>query len=248
MRKILLAVTLWMLTTSAMAETVHLAAAANLRYVMPEIIAEYEKQSENKIAVTYAASGTISNQIKHGAPYQVFLSANSGFIDPLIELGLTQGHPFDYADAQLALFAANHSDIQLDESLAGLKAYLKTSPDKKIAIASPIHAPYGIAARKYMMEQDVWTMVEPYLVQAENAGQLTQFTMTGNVALGFIPFSHAIQPEIQSKGRYLKLPVILPQLGVFTQRAGEPAKDFVAFLASDTAKQRFVEHGFKIPE
>ena len=248
MRKLLYGLLFWLLSVPVIAETVHIAAAANLRYVMPEIIAEYHLQSEDKIAVAYAASGTISNQIKHGAPYQLFLSANAGFIKPLIDAGLTKQQPFTYADAQLALFAVHDSAVQLDVNLAGLKHYLQTKPDKKIAIANPQHAPYGIAAKQYMMEQGVWSLAEPYLVQAENAGQLTQFTLTGNVALGFIPFSHAIQPAIQSKGRFLKLPVMLPQQGVLTLRATDAAEDFVRFLSDNRARQLFTEHGFKVPE
>lgn len=248
MRKLLYGLLFWLLSAPAFAETVHIAAAANLRYVLPEIISEYHLQSENAIAVTYAASGTISNQIKHGAPYQLFLSANAGFIKPLIELGLTKNPPFSYADAQLALFALHDSDVPLDLNLQGLKHYLQTKPDKKIAIANPQHAPYGIAAKQYMIEQDVWFLVEPYLVQAENAGQLTQFTLTGNVALGFIPYSHAIQPAIKAKGRLLKLPLILPQHGVLTIRATDVAADFVRFLSDERARQLFAKHGFKVPE
>lgn len=248
MRKLLYGLLFWLLSAPVIAETVHIAAAANLRYVLPEIIAEYHLQSENAIAVTYAASGTISNQIKHGAPYQLFLSANAGFIKPLIELGLTKNPPFAYADAQLALFALHDSTVQLDVNLQGLKHYLQNKPDKKIAIANPQHAPYGIAAKQFMIEQGVWPLVEPYLVQAENAGQLTQFTLTGNVALGFIPFSHAIQPAIKAKGRFLKLSVILPQQGVLTIRATDAAADFVRFLSDDRARQLFTDHGFKVPE
>jgi molybdate transport system substrate-binding protein len=138
--------------------------------------------------------------------------------------------------------------VQLDVNLQGLKHYLQTKPDKKIAIANPQHAPYGIAAKQFMIEQGVWPLVEPYLVQAENAGQLTQFTLTGNVALGFIPFSHAIQPAIKAKGRFLKLSVILPQQGVLTIRSTDAAADFVRFLSDDRARQIFTDHGFKVPE
>lgn len=248
MRKFFCSLLLFLLSATAIAETVHVAAAANLRYVLPEIIAEFHRQSDHRIAVTYAASGTISNQIKHGAPYQVFLSASADFITPLIKSGLTRQSPFSYADAQLALFAGRHSDIELDIGLKGLKHYLQFAADKKIAIANPQHAPYGMAAKQYLIQHDVWSLAKPYLVQAENAGQLTQFTLTGNVAAGFIPYSHAIQPSIKKQGRFLKLPLILPQQGVLTRRATVAAEQFVDFLASDVARQLFVEYGFIVAE
>lgn len=230
------------------AETVQIGAAANLRYVLPAIIADFAAQHHDvKIAVSYAASGNLSNQIRHGAPYQVFLSADAESVKPLIADKLTVDAPFSYADAQLVLFAKHDAQIQLDQSLEGLKHYLQSEPQQKIAIANPQHAPYGRAAKQYMQQHRVWSLAEPHLVQAENAGQLTQFTLTGNVVLGFIPLSHALQPAIQKQGRYLTLPVILKQQGILTPRATKAARKFVAFLQSDKARQNFLQQGFVVP-
>ncbi|MDX1574248.1 MAG: molybdate ABC transporter substrate-binding protein [Methylophaga sp.] len=230
------------------AETVHIAAAANLRYVLPAIITDFEAQQDKvKIAVTYAASGNLSNQIRHGAPYQVFLSADAESVAPLIAGKLIRGQPFSYADGQLALFKKYDTNIELDLNLAGLKRYLQTDPQQKIAIANPLHAPYGRAAKSYMQHHDVWSLAEPYLVQAENAGQLTQFTLTGNVAVGFIPLSHAQQAIVEQQGRYLKLPVILNQQGILTKQATSAAEQFVAYLQGDCARQHFLQQGFVVP-
>ncbi len=230
------------------AETVHIAAAANLRYVLPAIITDFEAQQDKvEIAVTYAASGNLSNQIRHGAPYQVFLSADAESVAPLITEKLTKGLPFSYADGQLALFKKHNTDIELDLNLAGLKRYLQTDPQQKIAIANPLHAPYGRAAKSYMQQHDVWSLAKPHLVQAENAGQLTQFTLTGNVAVGFLPLSHAQQTMVEQQGHYLTLPVILNQQGILTKRATSAAEQFVAFLQGDCARQHFLQQGFVVP-
>lgn len=236
-----------LISSQLFAETVHMAAAANLRYVLPLIIADYETQHEVEIAVTYAASGTLSNQIRHGAPYQVFLSADAESVKPLLDAKLTQGPAFNFADARLVLFVKHDSEIELDLQLAGLKCYLQSAPQQKIAIANPQHAPYGRAAKGYMQQHKVWQLAKPHLVQAENAGQLTQFTLTGNVALGFIPLSHALQPTIKQQGRYLTLPVVLHQQGVLTRRATVAAENFVTFLQGETARQYFLQHGFVAP-
>lgn len=236
-----------LLSSQLFAETVHVAAAANLRYVLPLIIADYENQHEVEIAVTYAASGTLSNQIRHGAPYQIFLSADAESVKPLLDANLTQGPAFNFADAQLVLFAKHASEIELDLHLSGLKCYLQSDPQQKIAIANPQHAPYGRAAKDYMQQHKVWQLTEPHLVQAENAGQLTQFTLTGNVALGFIPLSHALQATIKQQGRYLTLPVVLHQQGVLTKRTTVAAENFVTFLQGETARQHFLQQGFVAP-
>lgn len=247
MRRWLILLTSLLLSAPLAADTVHIGAAANLRYVLPHIIADFEKQHAAKIAVTYAASGNLSNQIRHGAPYQIFLSADFESVKPLVAGELTNGRPFRYADAQLALFARHDSEIELDRQLNGLKRYLQLQPRQKIAIANPQHAPYGRAARTYMQQHNVWTLAKPHLVQAENAGQLTQFTLTGNVTAGFIPLSHALQPNIIKQGNYLKLPVILEQWGVITNRATADAEKFVVFLQTDTAKSHFQQQGFVMP-
>lgn len=236
-----------LLSSQLFAETVHVAAAANLRYVLPLIIADYETQHEVKIAVTYAASGTLSNQIRYGAPYQIFLSADAESVRPLIDAKHTQAMPFNFADARLVLFAKHDSNIELDLQLAGLKCYLQSAPQQKIAIANPQHAPYGRAAKRYMQQYNVWQLAEPHLVQAENAGQLTQFALTGDVALGFMPLSHALQTTIKQHGRYLTLPVVLHQQGILTNRATVAAENFVTFLQGEPARQYFLQHGFVAP-
>ncbi len=236
-----------LISSQLFADTVHVAAAANLRYVLPLIIADYEMQHKVDIAVTYAASGTLSNQIRHGAPYQIFLSADVESVAPLLDANLTQGPAFNFADAQLVLFAKHDSDIELDLHLSGLKCYLQSDLQQKIAIANPQHAPYGRAAKRYMQKHKVWELAEPHLVLAENAGQLTQFTLTSNVALGFIPLSHALQATVKQQGRYLTLPVVLHQQGVLTSRATVAAENFAIFLQSKTARQYFLQHGFVAP-
>ncbi|MEX1201013.1 MAG: molybdate ABC transporter substrate-binding protein [Methylophaga sp.] len=236
-----------LISSQLFAETVHVAAAANLRYVLPLIIADYETQHEVDIAVTYAASGTLSNQIRHGAPYQIFLSADTESVRPVIDAKLTQGMPFNFADAQLVLFAKHDSEIELDLQLAGLRCYLQSAPQQKIAIANPQHAPYGRAAKEYMQQHKAWQLAKPHLVQAENAGQLTQFTLSGNVALGFIPLSHAMQAPIKQQGRFLTLPVVLHQQGVLTKRATVAAEDFATFLQGEAARQHFLQQGFVAP-
>lgn len=247
MRRWLILLTGLLLSAPLAADTVHIGAAANLRYVLPAIIADFEKQQDIKIAVTYAASGNLSNQIRHGAPYQIFLSADFESVKPLVAGKLIRGQPFRFADAQLALFARQGSEVKLDRQLSGLKRYLQSQPSQKIAIANPQHAPYGRAASAYMQQHNVWTLAGPYLVQAENADQLTQFTLTGNVAVGFIPLSHALQTAVASQGHYLKLPLILEQWGVVTSRASADAEKFVAFLQTDKARSHFRQQGFVVP-
>jgi len=232
------------------AETIRVAAAADLRYVMPDLVASFEKQFDDiKVAVTYAASGSLTTQIRHGAPYDLFFSANPLYINHLIEQGLTASEPVDYAQGYLALFAANHSKLSVDAELKGLKIALASGQLHKLAIANPQHAPYGQAAMQLMQDCGIEAAsISPYLLLAENASQVTQFSLSSEVDAGFIPYTHAIQPNIAAKGRSVKLAITLQQQMVLIKNHHHGTADFAEFITTEQGKRLFKQHGFAVPE
>jgi len=234
--------------TLAQADTLHIAAAANLRFVLPELVDQFEQQTDHHVSVSYAASGTLTTQIQHGAPFEVFLSASPDYIQRLIAAKLTQGKAINYAQAQLALFAANDSPLVIEDKLHGLKQAIEQGTLGKIAIANPRHAPYGQAAESMLKEFGLWNQIQPYLLMAENASQAMQFALSTSVDAGFVPYAHIIQPQFSLVGRFVQLDVTLQQQAIALHTASVSSKQFLDFIQTAQAHELFTKHGFLVKE
>lgn len=221
-----------------------IAAAANLRHVLPELLNQYEQVSQQTLAVSYAASGTLATQIEHGAPFDLFLSANPEYVERLEEADLTYGETKNFAQAQMVLFASQFSKLKIEKGLLALAEQLKTGQVSKIAIANPIHAPYGQAAKTMLEQQGLWQSIQPYLIVAENASQAVQFSLTSSVDAGFIPYSHVIQPQTKDKGRFVLLAAELPQQAVLLTADNRVAGEFLNFMLSEQGQAILERHGF----
>jgi len=228
------------------ADEIRIAAAANLRFVLPELAQEFERNTDDRLAITYAASGILTTQIQHGAPFDLFLSADPDYIQRLKKAGLTQGEAVDYAKAQLALFASNHSLLPIDKNLYNLKQALAQNKLNKVAIANPRHAPYGLAAKYVLQQAGIWQQIQPHLLIAENASQAMQFALIPSVDAAFVPYAHIIQPKLTSQGRFVKLDITLAQQAILIRNRSEQAKQFLLFLQTEQAQKIFIKHGFLI--
>lgn len=228
---------------SVQAQGIRVAAASNLRHVLPVLITDFNQQTAHEISTMYAASGTITTQIRHGAPYDIFLSANPAYIDSLVEGKLTQGNVIDLPQAQLALYARQQSTLQLDIELVHLKALLTSGQLNKVAIANPVHAPYGQAAKQALQQAGIWESIQPHLLRAENAMQTVQFSLSSSVDVGFVPYGHVIQAGLAQRGRYIKLTPRLPQQAV-ALTSSTLAQQFLHYLQTKPAQRLFEQYGF----
>ncbi len=232
-------------TLSVQAQQIQVAAASNLRYVLPVLINQFEQQSGHKVSAMYAASGTITTQIQHGAPYDVFLSAQPEYIQRLIAANLVYGPAINLAQAQLALYARNDSDLILDDKLLNLKIRLHSGQLKKVAIANPLHAPYGQAAKQMLQQAGIWQQIQPHLLTAENATQAVQFSLSSSVDVGFVPYGHVTHGELAKRGRFIKLaPRISQQAAALNDTAA--SQEFLHFIQTEQAQQLFEQYGFAI--
>lgn len=229
-----------------LADQIRVAAATNLRYVLPDLAEQFELQTSHQIAISYAASGTLTTQIQHDAPFDVFLSANPDYIVRLVEAGKTNGDIIDYAQAQLAFYKANHSRLKLDMELKGLAEALNNGSLNKVVIANPKHAPYGQAAEKALKKSGIWQEIQTHLLIAENASQAVQFTMSTSVDAGFVPYSNVIQPKLKTRGSYVKLDNLLPQQAVLIKGAVASSGQFLDFIQSQVARNILSNHGFVV--
>lgn len=182
----------------------HVAAAADLQPVMPVLADAYEKASGVKLIVSFGSSSTLTQQILNGAPIDVFLSAD--FINPekIVAAGLADGTaPTQYAKGTLVLWARKDSPLQ--------PITIDSLTDKRVtrvAIANPLHAPYGVAAETALRRMHMYDTVAPHLVIAENVAQAGQFVESGNAQLGLISLAGAISAHFKEVGSFVRVPTI----------------------------------------
>ncbi|MDB5351939.1 MAG: molybdenum transporter, periplasmic molybdate-binding protein [Planctomycetota bacterium] len=168
--------------TKVALEPVRIAAASDLQAVMPKILERFKAETGVEVVATFGASGQLSQQIKQGAPFDVFLAANRKFVTDLAEAKvLDPATVQDYAVGSLAL-------IVREEVPATVKtlADLKNPAIKKIALANPDTAPYGAAAKQSLERSGLWDDLEPKRVQAETVRQALQFVDSGNAEAGLV--------------------------------------------------------------
>ena len=246
-RKLLLAFSL-LVSLSAHAEKITVAAAADLKFAMDEIVASFKNASPgDEIDVIYGSSGKFHTQIQQGAPYDLFFSADIAFPRELVKRGLAASEVKPYAFGRIVLWSAR---------LDATKMTLETLTDPKIthiAIANPKHAPYGKRAEEALRATGMWKKVEPRLVYGENIAHTAQFVQTGNAEVGIIALALAVNPELAAKGGYWLIPENLheplEQGFIITKRAegSALARRFADNMESKSARSVMTKYGFILP-
>ena len=228
-----------------------MAAAADLSTALPRIVASYTGQTGQAVKLSFGSSGNLTNQIRNGAPFDVFFSADEEYPKQLIAEGLADKDTlYRYAVGRLVLWVPN--DSSLDLSKLGMKALLEPSV-KKIAIANPQHAPYGRAAEAALKHFGIYDQVATKLVFGENVSQAAQFVESGNAQAGLIALSHALAPAMKEKGRYWIVPPdsypALNQAAVVLSRSKQKdaARRFLEFLGTPEATAFLKNYGFSLP-
>jgi molybdate transport system substrate-binding protein len=234
----------------AAAQEIRVAAAADLKFALDELGAQYEKQRGAKIDVSYGSSGNFFAQIQNGAPFDVFLSADIEYPRKLEAAGLAEpGTLYEYAVGRIAIWMP--TDAHADLAKLGWKALLEPSVEK-IAIANPEHAPYGRAAVAALRNAGIYGEVRTKLVYGENIAQAAQFVASGNAQAGILALSLAISPAMKD-GKRWEIPADMyspiEQAAVILKNAKdkEGARAFVAFLKSEAGRKILESYGFTLP-
>lgn len=167
------------------------ALASSFRDLWPELSQLYTEQTGQPAPRTsFASSGLLSTQIRHGAPFELYLSADESTVRMLFEAGKTRDAGVLLAYGTLSLIAlsdANESTLQPPPALSLLSDKLEHQQDFKVAIPNPRHAPYGKAAREALQSAGLWPLPTGHLLNAENAAQTFQFALTGAVDYAIVP-------------------------------------------------------------
>ena len=254
LRASLLAILLCLLClrpASAYAGELTVAAAADLSPVLQPIARNFQRETGNTVRLSFGSSGDFFNQIQNGAPYDVFLSADRGYPEKLVKLGLADSDSLrTYAVGRLVLWVPKSS--QLDLGHRGMQALLDPSV-RKIAIANPQHAPYGRAAVAALRFYSLYDKIAGELVLGENVGQAAQFAESGNAQVGIIALAHALAPSVRPLGRYWIVPAdsypALEQAVVIVSNSkNKPlATQFLKYLAGSESLDIFRKFGFVAP-
>jgi len=237
-----------LLSTTSHAEKITIAAAADLKFAMDEIVTGFNKNhSGDEVQVVYGSSGKFHTQIQQGAPYDLFFSADIGFPRELAKQGMAASDVRPYAVGRIVLWSADMDATKM--TLASLADPKIT----KIAIANPKHAPYGKRAEEALRSAGLWEKVQPKLVFGENISQTAQYVQSGNVQVGIIALSLVLNPELSKKGGYYLIPDNLhnplEQGFIITKfGANKPlGKKFAEHMGSKQARSVMTKYGFVLP-
>lgn len=244
----LLAVFLLCFASSIRAGEINIAAAADLKFALEEIVAGFRRDHPGeKLATVYGSSGKFHTQIQQGAPYDLYFSADIAYPRLLAKEGFAASAVTPYAFGRIVLWSASRDATRMTI------ADLADPSIRKIAIANPRHAPYGKRAEEALQAAGIWQKVEGRLVLGENIAQAAQFVQTGNADVGIIALALALNPELASRGGHALIPANLHQPleqgFIITRRAAGNAlaRKFADHMGSQEARRIMARHGFTLP-
>lgn len=248
--KQLLAILFSALAVPASGQTLLVAAASDLSHSMDALAAAFAKEVPGaRLKVSLGSSGNFFAQIKHGAPFDVFMAADMHYPAQLAREGAAEAATLTpYAIGRVAIWSLD-KNIDLSQ---GMRVF--TNPAvTRVAIANPELAPYGSAARAALQQHGYWDAVKNKLVIGENVAQTAQFVQTGNAQLGIVSYATVRAPQLQGLGSHYLIPDTgvppILQGAIVTRhgRANALSARFLKFLSSPAARQILIKAGFTLP-
>lgn len=245
MKKILFSLTL--LFTSLFAGQINIAVAANVSYVIEELVKQFNiTNPDTKIVVTLGSSGKLTAQIKNGAPYNIFMSANMDFPQSLYNEKIAITKPIIYAQGGLVILSSKEIDFK-----NGLNI-LKNEELSKIAVANPKTAPYGIATKEALEKANIYEDIKNKFVYGESISQTVVYTVTA-ANIGIISKSSLFDRNMSSYKENvnwididssLYTPIDQGIVMLNNAKDNKEAKAFYEFILSQNAKEIFRKYGY----
>lgn len=237
-------------------EKILVAVASNFAAPMQDIARQFEQETGHTVNLSYGASGKFYAQIIHGAPFDVFFSADTVKPDALEQGGQSVPNSrFTYAIGRLVLWSRDPEVIQGFD-------ILKTDEFNKLALANPRLAPYGLAAQQTLAALGLKELTQPKWVVGENIAQTYQFVSTGNAELGFVAKSqvvdnlsdHVFENEQMLSGSGWLVPSDMHrpirQDAVILNRAAnrKVVSEFVSYVRSAAGAAVIKGYGYEVPD
>ncbi|WP_234451766.1 molybdate ABC transporter substrate-binding protein [Pseudomonas sp. MF6776] len=232
---------------AAQADEVQVAVAANFTAPIQAIAADFEKDTGHKLVAAYGATGQFYTQIKNGAPFEVFLSADDTTPEKLEREGDTvKGSRFTYAVGTLALWSAKDGYVDTKGEV------LKKNEYQHLSIANPKTAPYGLAATQVLEKLKLTEATKTKIVEGQNITQAYQFVSTGNAELGFVALSQIYKEGKVTSGSAWMVPASLhdpiKQDAVILSKGKDnaAAKALVEYLKGPKAAAVIKSYGYQL--
>lgn len=222
------------------AKSLLVAAAADLATAGPPLAQAFERAAGIRVQFVFGASGMLARQIENGAPYDVYLSANEPFVADLARSGRVEaGTVRVYALGRLGLWSRRRSFSSLDE--------LRDASFRHVAIANPVHAPYGAAAKQALENKGLWKELEPRIVYGENVRQALQYAESGNAEAVITSWSLVFDRGALLLPETLHAPIRQSGGMVASTKNAAGARAFLDFLGSPQGRAILKEHGLGLP-
>lgn len=228
--------------------TLTIAAASDLQAALPPIVREFEREARATVTISFGSSGNFVAQIRNGAPYDVYLSADIDYPRQLIASKHAEASSlYRYATGRIVLWTRKESGIDVKRGLS----VLKDARVKRIAIANAKLAPYGRAAEAALRHENLYDVVRPKLVTGDNISQTAQLVDSGNADVGIIALSLALGPALRASGQYFEIPAsahpTIEQAAVIVAASANKdlARELLAYLQRPEVARLLHQSGFR---
>ena len=235
-----------LITSCSNESNLNIATSANMQFAMREIVSEFEKDNDIKVELIVTSSGKLTSQIEQGAPFDVFVAANTKYPAYLDSIGLTTSAPRVYAYGKLALWTL--------KELTPTLSVLTTDTIQKIAIANPKTAQYGKASINVLKDHGIYEKMKSKLVFGESISQVNQLITTGSADIGFTAYSVVSNTKMKTNGKWTSIDLNdhreILQAAVILKESNKPeeAQVFYNFLFSERAQEILNKYGYLTPE
>jgi molybdate transport system substrate-binding protein len=231
-----------------------IAAAASLKPALEAIRSDYlNNNPSDSITLIFGSSTKLRSQIEGGAPFEMFFSADMLLLDKLIQGGhATSTAALPFASGRIVLWLPKQSNrSRIPERRQADLGALQQPDIRRIAIANPVLAPYGMAAQDALQAAGVWESVKSKVVYGQDVGQAAQFVATGNAQAGIIALSLALSPQFTERGDFSIIPSQLHRPlahGFIVTKKGASSPVAIRFrdwILSGRAKSRLTQNGLE---
>jgi molybdate transport system substrate-binding protein len=223
------------------------AAASDLIPAFEEIGERFNEETDYTVEFTFGSSGLLAQQVEAGAPVDIYVSADAGYVDDLNERGLLiDDSVLLYARGRIVVWSLDERYGVIDDLEELLEPEIR-----RVAIGNPSHAPYGRAGREALQSAEIWDEIQDKLVFGSNIRETLQFAETGNVDVAIVALSLAMATD---RGHWTAIPAEMHEsidqaLGIVASTEYEDAaREFVRYVTNDSGRETLAKYGFEFPD